>query len=456
MTDYHIFFFGGTGIRVAQALVFACAYGLLNNSRLYLTVLDTDKGASFDKLKETVEDYQHLHQRWKTMRNDPIKQNHASSMFPLFGAEIKHYEPLPYYLANRAPGTLRDELSTKTKTKAEYTVLHGILGDDSSNRVVGTGLYANPAVGAYLLREEMEADVALGKVANRPDQNEKVALCASSFGGTGVAAAEVMLREFGENGTWHKKQMKVKAFLIQPYFSIKPGEAETEHWDEGEAENRHAEVKRHYGLRRNGDVQFIGSAYPERWMRGEYKDHDQENLPDLTEWVAAIEIAAWLQKENKRDIWSLRADMQQTRERFYELAVIWTKRFHPTLPPSPEHKKRFPTFSPMFYGDIHLKCDTRLNKCPAQENCRHQENCLNKLNNFLLAFYRWHRKMQTKDFTDASELFDAATQLEITGYRHTSEQFEHGKKLWSLAASKGCDGMEDLFSNLFYALGRMV
>jgi len=199
----------------------------------------------------------------------------------------------------------------------------------------------------------MKTNADLTKAANEPDQNEKVALCASSFGGTGVAAAEMMLKEFGETGNWHKNQMKVKAFLIHPYFSIKPGDNIDEHWDESEAENRHAEVRRHYRLRRNEDVQFIGSAYPERWMRGRYKPDKQENLPDLTEWTAAIELAAWLQEEDGHNTWSLRADMQQARERFYELAVIWIKRFHPALPPSPEQMKRFPAFSPMFYGDIH-------------------------------------------------------------------------------------------------------
>jgi hypothetical protein len=285
--EHHVFFLGGTGLRVAQAMVFACAHGLLPDSRLHLTVVDTDAESAIAKLEDTQKWYKHLHERWDMGLSRP-----------------------------------------------EYAVLHGVLGEKSFNQNIDSGLYANPAVGAYLLHHKMlgtpeteNRNDPLKKfhdAMKRPDQNEKVALCASSFGGTGVAAAEAMLTEFAPGGRWYQDQLEVGAFLLQPYFRIKSGGVD-EHWDVGEAENRHLEAKRHYERLHDLRVRFVAPAHTKPWARGKYKPDKQENLPDLTEWMAAIQIAAWLQEENEEDTLKLSAEMMQACERFYELAAIWTR-----------------------------------------------------------------------------------------------------------------------------------
>jgi len=464
MKDHHIFFLGGTGIRVAQALVFACAHGLLSDTRLHLTVLDTDhEEQAIKKLEKTITLYQKLHIRWDMLRKDRIKQKHPGAQFPLFGAKIADFRCLPSFLQNTSsgPSTLRNVLLERNLPRAAYAVLHGTFGDHFFYQVIDNGLYANPAVGAYLLRDKMVDNSppnGFRVAVDQPDQNEKVALCASSFGGTGVAAAEVMLKEFSaeeeRHGEWYKNKMQVSTFLVQPYFTIKPRAGSNDYWDADEANRRHAEVKRHYERRGDIRMKFIEPAHKGKWMRGVYKDHEQENLPDITEWMAAIEIAAWLYDNNENETWRLRAEMMQARELFYELSVIWTKRFEPAQ-----------KYGPMFFSAFYRRCKGCTNRCWFQEGCR--EN----LKDFLNEYYKWHRVSQTEDYTDASDLFvvcknahgidmmdlyDVKLVKEKDEFSFEDKQFEHGKKLWRLAASKGYDGMEDLFSGLYYDLGRMT
>ena len=462
--EHHVFFLGGTGVHVAQAMVFACAHGLLSDSRLHLTVLDTDEADAIKKLKKTVEWYKHLHRQWEKMREDPIKKKHAGTRFSLFGADISLTD-IPKFLKKvgeegNEPNTLRKILTDMRVPRPAYAVLHGIMGDYSFHKEVESGLYANPAVGAYLLQLEMIRRYSTDETKKEDfrdaiklsDQKEKVALCASSFGGTGVAAAEVMLIEFAPGGGWHQDQMELGAFLLQPYFRVKPGEA-NERWNAGEAENRHLEAKRHYKSRHDQRARFVAPAHTNPWVRGKYMETKQKNLPDFTEWMAAIQIAAWLQEENEEDTLKLSAKMMQACERFYELATIWTRRF-----------ERAHEHSPMFFEDFYRKCKNAECENPNRKDakpCWHQKGCREILHNFLNAYFEWYLLSRTEDFTDADKMKNAIEEA-MDPKKATKNDFEfdnthvvHGKKLWRLAASEGCDGMEDLFSTLFYALGRM-
>jgi len=337
MADYYLIAAGGTGIRVAIALLHCCAYGILARHNLHVLVLDTDEDQNADVLKNQAE-------RYKKLRG--IFQGSLSPDTPngeLFSAQVdvevvdKAIKRIGDYELDRNT-TIQmawDASRTPQYSGEDKLFLKALLGNEQVNKTKpSNGLYGCPGLGALLLKPVIEkAPVMTGGIItdgkimhflNRYDADMPLAFCASSFGGTGVSSTVCMWNALADMSKL-PVDAKRAILCLAPYFKIKNNNRGS--WEREGIEKKHAQAKEFFEQFHRDVYRFIDPAQNPFLDRGEYIEEKQQNWPDLTEWHTAWILSQFYQSSAS---WKTLMPSDEDRnllERFACLSWVWNEVF---------------------------------------------------------------------------------------------------------------------------------
>lgn len=344
---------GGTGIRVALALLHCCAYGALYDKSLNILILDTDQDKNADNANAQYNYYLDLHSEFDKLRQARerrfMKSNQKQEPQPLFfGAKIK------LRIASGVVRDITDQFESQSpissidvfqsKSKQQKLLLKALLSEDEVNKVKPEeGLFSCPSLGALLFDhlfqkiEEISNNVLEGTVESSDTAlirikrwvhdfhgcesgRKKLVLCASLFGGTGVAAIESLINILDEDIS------NRKLICLERYFSIIDVNPEAERWDE----KTNAATK-FFSKRYNNQFHVIQSCCRNNIGSNELPDRGirtksgQENWPERTEWLVAERIIACFLGEE----WESKSFAGN--HKFAQLANIWNNLFEKSI-----------------------------------------------------------------------------------------------------------------------------
>ena len=215
---------GGTGARVAEALVHLCAAGL-GPDELFLMLIDPDAGnGNLSRTTELVSKYQDIQKQIAT-RADGVN---------LFATKIVTPDPVVWTIFDQQNQTLAgfiklSSLEASAKPLKHFAEL--LFTEEDLDEKLNEGFRGRPAIGAVVMAQP-NTEVPpwnrfweeIGKV-NRADE-AKVFVVGSIFGGTGAAgiptlgAAAVLRDKASLDSEKEKSKIYLGSCLVLPYFTF--------------------------------------------------------------------------------------------------------------------------------------------------------------------------------------------------------------------------------------------
>lgn len=223
ITQYYIGV-GGTGARVAEALVHLCAAGL-GPDELFLMLIDPDAGnGNLARTSELISKYQETYKQVST----------RAQGVQLFRTRIVTPEPVVWNIFEQQNQTLASfiKLSTLESTASGLRQFaEALFTEQDLDERLNEGFRGRPAIGAVVMSQP-NADVQpwkrfweeIGKVS-RADE-AKVLVVGSIFGGTGAAGiptlgAPAILRDRAAlDAEKTRSKIYLGACLVLPYFTF--------------------------------------------------------------------------------------------------------------------------------------------------------------------------------------------------------------------------------------------
>ena len=231
-TNYYIGI-GGTGARVAEALLHTCAAGYGPES-LTLFLIDPDEGnGNLSRTKE-------LLTRYQTVRS--LLRGSADLDIPLFKTEIRAPEPLVWSIFESGDTTLGSYINHANFKESDpglYDLVNVLFTRGELAENLNEGFRGHPAIGAVVMAEPPEgrepwktfwADVD----AAQRENEIRVFLAGSIFGGTGAAGVPTLgapdMLKFHPRARINDRSSKITlgGVLVLPYFSVDASDAPTD------------------------------------------------------------------------------------------------------------------------------------------------------------------------------------------------------------------------------------
>jgi len=442
MSENHLYFIaaGGTGIRVALALLHCCAYGALKkDDTLHILVMDADYETNIKTIWVQWNHYVNLRKIFQEGDNAPKSTD-------LFAPSIKLATRPKIKETKTGSGKLElEQGSSILDVPPNYTIgrawdyakvdnpdkllLKALLCDYQVNELCpNKGLYGCPALGALMLGPSFDGDVEITDFLAEC-KHKQVAMCASSFGGTGVAALECLLSRM--------EPSKKAIILLPPYFTTVPKDGAV--WDDEEATEKH-EAANAYFKKAKRNAKSIKVEPPKitekgaRWTRGIHKDFDQCNWPEETEWRAAVRICTFFLNDTAwRDVDIVTyKDFLRRKEAFAKLAKVWLDVFENSIE---KPWSRYFT-NAMWTLPMPTHKDVGKRECALSFDLPDNP----ELMEFFIGWQQWHMQMQQNNYP---KLEKAET------FSEKEKKEKKMKKYWRHAKNQAYDSKAKLIDALF-------
>ncbi|XZF62202.1 MAG: hypothetical protein ACSI46_25005 [Gloeotrichia echinulata DVL01] len=215
---------GGTGARVVQAVIHLAAAGLLktqdnsSEEEIRLLFIEPDQSnGNLSSTTKTIQNYQKLYDLLRSQNNqvDWIANKIVQSTWSLF--------------ENANQRMLKEVFDQSSASEAKYKYLLDVLFTQAEQeQVLDTkGFRGRPAIGAAVMKQLIQNSTYKQSWQNlcnqiKSDSNPKVILCGSVFGGTGASGLPLIAQELKDL----KKNLKLDALLVLPYFTFQEPENE--------------------------------------------------------------------------------------------------------------------------------------------------------------------------------------------------------------------------------------
>jgi hypothetical protein len=217
---------GGTGIKIAQAVVHLAAAGLFkatnnttpdSSNSLYVLLVEPDNSnGNLQNLGQTIRVYQDCYQLL------------GETERPWLSSQIKpDQQPNKWSIIEPDKGTLRDLFNYSPSSQAPSRYLFDVLYTESeSKEELDVGFRGHPAIGAAFIskfsqdKSENKNWKALCKQIEN-DGEPKIILCGSIFGGTGASGLPTigrLLKQILDKKSQEK--VKLDAVMMLPYFEF--------------------------------------------------------------------------------------------------------------------------------------------------------------------------------------------------------------------------------------------
>ena len=215
---------GGTGARVAEAIVHLCAAGY-GPDKLSMFLIDPDEGnGNLSRTKSLVANYQRCRNRFNE-RRDGVK---------LFGTDLAAPDPLVWSIFKKRGVTLAEHMNYENLVQTQPALadfISVLFSEEELRTPLDKGFRGHPAVGAVAMSnpdEEIDPwKTFWSDVENSSQANEvSVFLVGSIFGGTGAAGvptfgAPDMIKFHEKASIGGKSKVLMGAALVLPYFTFR-------------------------------------------------------------------------------------------------------------------------------------------------------------------------------------------------------------------------------------------
>ncbi len=231
MAKLYVFGIGGTGSRVIKALTMLLASGVTmpNTEEIVPIIIDPDE-ANGDLLrtKEILRKYQDIRGKLSFEKNDFFKTKITQLQSTgTAGSKDSFANNYGFNLLGVQGQTFQDFISYTGLSKENKNLINLLFSNDTLVDKMDVGFKGNPNVGSVVLNQFPNLK-EFKHFASTFDQNDRIFIISSIFGGTGAAGFPLLLKnirmpdESLDNYAFLKNAV-IGAVTVHPYFGVAPG-----------------------------------------------------------------------------------------------------------------------------------------------------------------------------------------------------------------------------------------
>lgn len=226
MAKLFIFGIGGTGVRVVKSLTMLLASGVdMNVSEVVPVIVDPHQSNS--DLKRTIdllENYQAIQSKLQG-RNGFFKTK-ITTLQNLVSSRDMLSSTFSFHLKDVQNEQFRDYVDYGSLDKSNKALMSLLFSESNLETEMDIGFIGNPNIGSVVLNQFKDSEEFLHFASNF-QQNDRIFIISSIFGGTGAAGFPTILKNVRNaqppvpNHEWIRNA-KVGAITLLPYFGVAP------------------------------------------------------------------------------------------------------------------------------------------------------------------------------------------------------------------------------------------
>ena len=219
----YIFAIGGTGARTIKALTMLLASGIKINASEIIPIL-IDPHVNNEDQKRTqklIDDYRAVQARLDTQNGffaTPIR-----TLKEVSGDAAMKDKTFMFNLEDVATKHFRDYIDFDSLDESNEALAQLLFSEDNLNTKMDIGFVGNPNIGSVVLNQ-IEESAEFKTFASTFQENDRVFIISSIFGGTGAAGFPLILKNIRNSTNDWLKNAKIGAVSVQPYFGVGEGD----------------------------------------------------------------------------------------------------------------------------------------------------------------------------------------------------------------------------------------
>jgi hypothetical protein len=227
MNNLFVFAIGGTGSRVVKALTFLLASGLrLPNTKAVIPII-IDPDAANGDLSRTVE----ILELYKEIRRKGISDGsqffgtRVCSLFDLEATEeMEESGEYVFEIEGVKDSRFKEFIGYNELDRQNKAMMSLLFSDENLETQMEVGFKGNPNIGSVVLNKFSRTKL-FEKFASVFNENDRIFIISSIFGGTGAAGFPLILKNIrsasaGVPRAGFLKQSKIGALTVLPYFCV--------------------------------------------------------------------------------------------------------------------------------------------------------------------------------------------------------------------------------------------
>lgn len=226
-----IFAIGGTGSRVVKSLAMLLASGVRINAREVIPIIiDPDStNGDMKRTSDILKHYRRIHKRIAFKKNQFFKTKISTlkSLSESAGAGAELKENFRYNIDGSKEGRFREFLDYSGLDETNRALIDLLYSENNLNLKLDEGFKGNPNIGSVVLNKFKESK-DFKSFASEFDENDRIFIISSIFGGTGAAGFPLMLKNL-RNAKAEKvssseflRNARIGALSVLPYFGVAP------------------------------------------------------------------------------------------------------------------------------------------------------------------------------------------------------------------------------------------
>lgn len=234
MPQLFLFCIGGTGARVLKSLLFLLASGIDIKARTIIPILiDPDaSNGDVEMVTEILQNYQSIRQK-----TEPEKEGFFATNIQSLGSlatdtnagsssSFGISKSFKWDIDGTREGLFRRFISYDTMEPIDQSMTNLLFSEQNLNAELAVGFKGNPHMGSVVLNQ-IKNSKEFQFFASRFNENDRVFVVSSIFGGTGAAGFPLLIkniREADETLSSHQRLVNapIGAITVTPYFGIEP------------------------------------------------------------------------------------------------------------------------------------------------------------------------------------------------------------------------------------------
>ena len=221
MSKLYVFGIGGTGSRVLKALTMLLAAGVECKSTIVPVIIDPDQDAAdLTRATELMKLYAQIREKNKFGDTEMFFKTEILRIVQNYRLPIDNTQTMKF----------KDFIGYNTLEDSDKALCAALFSDKNLNSDMKVGFKGNPNIGSVVLNQ-FSNSANFKNIANSFQQDDKIFIVSSIFGGTGASGFPLLLKNLRTNDQLSNHNLinnaKIGAISVLPYFSLK-SESESE------------------------------------------------------------------------------------------------------------------------------------------------------------------------------------------------------------------------------------
>lgn len=305
MSNRKLFLFciGGTGSRVLKALTFLLASGVkIEASQVIPVIIDPDRAnGDVNRTIEILQKYQSIHNQISFEHNHffqtPIATLSSLQAIGNNNGKKSKTAGFRFGIDGTKDGRFRDLIDFEQLDPSNKALISLLYSKSNLDAELKVGFKGNPNMGCVVLNKFTQSQDFID-FASRLDQNDRVFIVSSIFGGTGAAGFPLLVKNIREPqkklpNTERVRNIKLGAITIKPYFGVAPDS--TSKIDKGTFISKSKAALAYYTNNLSGEnkslnaLYYIGDTQTTDYPNNEGEEA-QKNHAHVIEMISALSI----------------------------------------------------------------------------------------------------------------------------------------------------------------------